>query len=100
MLLEQVQLAGAGDGLDAPVDVQFFKDPAVGPFDCIQGEEKSLIIAVLSGQRQTPCFAGLLMCEILTLCFQKLQFMDFMQVNASPKYTLFLVNKNEAELFQ
>jgi hypothetical protein len=33
-----VQLAGAGNGFGPPVDLQFLKNPAVVPFDRIQGK--------------------------------------------------------------
>ena len=38
--LKQAQLAGAGNGLCAPLDLQLVEDPAVVSFNRIQGQEK------------------------------------------------------------
>ena len=40
--LEQAQLTGAGNGFSATLNLQFFKNPAVVPFDRIEGEKKPL----------------------------------------------------------
>ena len=40
--LQQTQFAGAGDGFGAPLHLQFVEDPAVIPFDRVQGQEKPL----------------------------------------------------------
>ena len=40
--LQQVQLAGAGDGFGAALHLEFVKDPAVVPFDRVQGQEQPL----------------------------------------------------------
>ena len=42
MRLQQTQLAGAGYGFGAALNLQFVKDSAVVPFDRVQGEEKPL----------------------------------------------------------
>jgi len=38
--LQQAQLAGASDGFGAALNLQLVEDPAVMPFDRVQGEEK------------------------------------------------------------
>ena len=40
--LQQAQLAGAGDGFGAALHLEFVEDPAVVPFDGVQGQEKPL----------------------------------------------------------
>ena len=40
--LQQAQLAGTGDGFGAALHLQFVEDPAVVPFDRVQGQEKPL----------------------------------------------------------
>ena len=42
MRLQQTQLAGAGYGFGAALDLQFVEDSAVVPFDRVQGEEQPL----------------------------------------------------------
>ena len=39
--LRQTELAGAGDGLGPPLDLELAEDPAVVAFDRVQGEEQS-----------------------------------------------------------
>ena len=41
-LLQQAQLAGASDGFGAALHLEFVEDPAVVPFDSVQGQEKAL----------------------------------------------------------
>ena len=41
-MLQQAQLAGASDGFRAAIDLQFVKDTAIVPFDCVQREEQPL----------------------------------------------------------
>ena len=41
-ILQQAQLAGAGDGFRAAFDLQFVEDAAVVPFHCVQGQEQPL----------------------------------------------------------
>ncbi len=40
--LQQTQLAGAGDGFGAALHLQFVEDPAVVPFNRVQGQEEPL----------------------------------------------------------
>ncbi|MFZ1748184.1 MAG: hypothetical protein WAU17_19935 [Nitrospirales bacterium] len=40
--LQQAQLTGASYGFGAALNLELFKDSAVVPFDCVQGEEKPL----------------------------------------------------------
>ena len=42
LLLQQAQLVGAGDGFGAALHLEFVEDPAVVPFDGVQGQEKPL----------------------------------------------------------
>ena len=38
--LQQTQLVGAGDGFGAALDLKFVENPAVMPFDRVQGQEQ------------------------------------------------------------
>jgi hypothetical protein len=42
MAVTTTQLAGAGDGFGAALHLQLVEDPAVVPFDGVQGEEEPL----------------------------------------------------------
>ncbi len=41
-LLHEPQLAGAGDGLGAPLDLELLEDPAVVALDGVESEEEAL----------------------------------------------------------